>query len=93
MRNGLLGWKSLLDLPEPIRAAIDSLPKGAVSGVISSDKELSIYRLEERANERILTLEDDWQLLADKAKDIQAQKKLIELVNRWRKQVYISIRI
>jgi peptidyl-prolyl cis-trans isomerase SurA len=93
VRGGLLDWKSLLDLPPPVRAAIDSLPGGAVTGVISSDKELSIYRIEERVKERPLTLEDDWQLLADKAKDIQAQKKLIELVNRWRKQVYISIRI
>jgi peptidyl-prolyl cis-trans isomerase SurA len=91
--GGLLGWKSLLDLPPPVRAAIDSLPSGAVTGVISSDKELSIFRVEERVKERSLTLEDDWQLLADKAKDIQAQKKLIELVTRWRKQVYISIRI
>ena len=93
VRGGLLGWKSLLDLPGPVRAAIDSLQKGAISGVVNSDKELSIYRVEERVKERNLTLEDDWQLLADKAKDIQAQKKLIELVNRWRKQVYISIRI
>jgi peptidyl-prolyl cis-trans isomerase SurA len=93
IRGGLLGWKSLLDLPGPVRAAIDSLRKDAISGVVNGDKELSIYRVEERVKERGLTLEDDWQLLADKAKDIQAQKKLIELVNRWRKQVYISIRI
>jgi peptidyl-prolyl cis-trans isomerase SurA len=93
VRGGLLGWKSLIDLPGPVRAAVDSLQMGAISGVVKSDKELSIYRVEERVKERNLTLEDDWQLLADKAKDIQAQKKLIELVNRWRKQVYISIRI
>jgi peptidyl-prolyl cis-trans isomerase SurA len=93
VRSGLLGWKSLLDVPGPVRAAIDSLPTGGVTAVISNDKELSIYRVEDRAQERRLTLEDDWQLLADKAKDIQAQKKLIELVNRWRKQVYISIRL
>jgi peptidyl-prolyl cis-trans isomerase SurA len=93
VRSGLLGWKSLLDVPGPVRAAIDSLPTGGVTAVISNDKELSIYRVEDRAQERRLTLEDDWQLLADKAKDIQAQTKLIELVNRWRKQVYISIRL
>lgn len=93
VRGGSLGWKTLLDLPGQVRSAIDTLQKGSVSQVVTSDKELTVYRLDDRAKERTLTLEDDWQILADKARDIQAQKKLIELVNRWRKQVYISIRI
>jgi peptidyl-prolyl cis-trans isomerase SurA len=90
---GLIGWKTLLDLPGQVRGAIDTLQKGGISPVINDNKEMSIYRVDDRVKERALTLDDDWQLLADKAKDIQAQKKLIDLVNRWRKQVFISIRI
>lgn len=92
VRNGSLGWKSMLDVPGPVRAVIDTLKKGDLSAVVKDDKEFSIYRVKDRVSERNLTLEDDWQLLADKAKDIQAQKKLIELVGRWRNQVYINIR-
>ena len=33
-----------------------------------------------RVTERTLTLDDDWQVLADKAQDIMVQKKMIELV-------------
>jgi peptidyl-prolyl cis-trans isomerase SurA len=93
VQGGCLGWKTLLDLPSQFRSTIDTLRIGSVSPVIQSEKELTIFRVDDRVKERARTLEDDWQLLADKAKDIQAQKKLIELVNRWRKQVYISIRM
>ncbi|MBN1128136.1 MAG: peptidylprolyl isomerase [Chitinispirillaceae bacterium] len=93
VRNGRIGWKTLLELPGQVRGAIDSLQKGDVSAVINDNKEMVVYRLDDRVKERALTLDDDWQVLADKAKDIQAQKKLLELVTRWRKQVYISIKL
>ncbi|MBN1127897.1 MAG: peptidylprolyl isomerase [Chitinispirillaceae bacterium] len=93
VRGGRLGWKSLLDLPGQVRGAIDTLQKGGISAVINDTREMVLYRVDDRVAKRRLTLDDDWQLLADKAKDIQAQKKLVELVNRWRRQVYISIKI
>lgn len=92
-RDGSIGWKSLLDCSGPLRAAIDSLKTGAITTVLNDEKELCIYRVDDRRTERTLTLEDDWPLLAEKAKDIMAQKKLVELVSRWRRQVYINIRI
>jgi peptidyl-prolyl cis-trans isomerase SurA len=92
-RDGRVGWKALLDLPPELRSAIDTLGKGAITPVVAENKDLCLYRIDERVSERILTLNDDWQILAEKAKDIQAQKKLIDLVQRWRKQVYISIRM
>ena len=92
-RDGSLGWKSVLNLPAPVRAAIDTLRPGTVTPVVNDAGELSVYRIDDRASERPLTLEDDWQVLAEKAQDIMAQKKLIDLVSRWRHQVYISIRM
>jgi peptidyl-prolyl cis-trans isomerase SurA len=93
VRGGRIGWKTLLELPGQVRGAIDTLQKGDVSAIINDNKEMVIYRVDDRVKERALTLDDDWQVLADKAKDIQAQKKLLELVTRWRKQVYISINL
>ena len=93
VNKGRMGWKAVLELPAPLRAAIDTLQAGAITPVINDNKELVVFRIDDRVKARTLTLEDDWQLLADKAKDILAQKKLIDLVSRWRHQVYISVRI
>jgi peptidyl-prolyl cis-trans isomerase SurA len=91
--DGLLGWKSIIALDAPVRAAIDTLGKGAITPVVNENTGFAIYRINDRVKERTLTLEDDWQVLADKAQDIMAQKKMIDLVGRWRKQVFISIRM
>ena len=88
-----MGWSSVLELPGPLRAAVDTLLPGAITQIVTSDNELSVYRIDERAKDRPLTLEDNWQIIADKAQKIMEQKKLIELVSRWRRQVYVSVRI
>jgi parvulin-like peptidyl-prolyl isomerase len=92
-RDGCLGWKSVLDLAAPVRAAIDTLHPGSVTPVVNDVNELAIYRIDDRVNERLLTLADDWQVLTEKAQDIMAQKKLVELVSRWRHQIYINVRM
>ncbi|MBN1130725.1 MAG: peptidylprolyl isomerase [Chitinispirillaceae bacterium] len=92
-RDGRVGWFSLLDLPGPLRAAVDTLSPGYITPVVSESNEFSIYRVDDRVKERPLTLEDNWQFIAEKAQKITEQKKLIELVSRWRRQIYISIRM
>jgi peptidyl-prolyl cis-trans isomerase SurA len=93
VNKGKVGWKTLTELPPPVRSAIDTLGPGSITPVINDNKELMILRVDDRVSSRALTLEDDWALLVEKAKDIQAQKKLIDLVSRWRRQVFISVRI
>lgn len=92
-RGGLVGWKLLFDLNGPLRAAIDSLSSDSVTPVLREGKELVIYRVNGRVKERSLSLDSDWQVLADKAQDIMAQKKLRELVGRWRRLTHIDIRM
>jgi peptidyl-prolyl cis-trans isomerase SurA len=91
--DGRVGWFSLLNLPGLVRAAVDTLKPGDVTPVVSESNEFTIYRVDDRVKEWPLTLEDDWQFLADKAQKISEQKKLIELVSRWRRHIYISIRM
>jgi peptidyl-prolyl cis-trans isomerase SurA len=92
-RDGRVGWFSVIELPGPLRAAVDTLKPGDITAVISESNEFSIYRVDDRVKERPLTLEDNWQFIAEKAQKITEQKKLIELVSRWRRQIYISIRM
>jgi len=93
VRNGRVGWKSLAECSDGLKNALDTLKPGAITPVLNDGKDLTIFRVDERVQARSLTLEDDWALLAEKTRDIQAQKKLISLVARWRNQVYINIRI
>lgn len=92
-RDGRIGWYSVLDLPGQLRALVDTLKPGGITPVVNEVNELTVYRIDDRVKERPLSLEDDWQFLADKAQKIMEQKKLIELVARWRHHIYISIRM
>lgn len=93
VNNGLMKWSSILELPADIRGAIDSLPIGSISKPVHTNQTVSIYRIEKRASERILTLKDDYAILEKKASDIYAQRKMIDLVSKWRKDIYIDIRL
>lgn len=91
--NGRMKWSSILELPSAIRSAIDSLPEGAITSPVQTDKTISIYRIDKRASERTLTLEDDYLILEKKAMDIFSQKKMIALVSKWRNDIFIDKRI
>jgi peptidyl-prolyl cis-trans isomerase SurA len=91
--DGNIGWIALYDLPEAVRSVIDSLKPGEISAPIRDDNNFTLYRIEERKSQRKLTLEDDYSLLAEKTREITAQKKLFDLVKKWRREIFIEIRI
>lgn len=91
--NGRVGWVPLFSLTEAARAAIDSLPVGGIAAPLREGNEVSLYRLDDRMKNRPLTMEDDYDLLSEKAKEIVAQKKLIDLVKKWRREIYVDIRL
>jgi peptidyl-prolyl cis-trans isomerase SurA len=92
-RDGKLGWIPLYSLPEAVRSVIDSLAVGQVSLPVRDGNEFVQYRLDDRKSNRNLTLEDDFDFLAEKAKEITAQKKLLDLVKKWRHELYIDVRL
>ena len=92
-KDGKLGWMPLLSLPEAVRGVIDSLATGQVSPPLRDGNDYILYRLDDRRQNRTLTLEDDFDLLAEKAKEITAQKKLLDLVKKWRHELYVDVRL
>jgi len=90
--NGNIGWISVLELPANIKAVIDTFPSGTITKPIKEDNMMSIYRIDNRVQSRPLTLEDDYNFLSEKAKDILAQKKLIEMVKKWRQETFIQVK-
>ena len=91
--DGLMGWVALYELPETIRSVIDSLTPGEISAPLREGNDFTLYRIMDRKSQRKLTLEDDYNLLAEKTREITAQKKLLELVKKWRRDTFVDIRI
>jgi peptidyl-prolyl cis-trans isomerase SurA len=91
--NGRVGWVPLFSLTEATRTALDSLPVGGIAAPLREGNEVSLYRLDDRMKNRALTMEDDYDLLSEKAKEIMAQKKLLDLVKKWRREIYVDIRL
>jgi peptidyl-prolyl cis-trans isomerase SurA len=91
--NGRMGWVPLFSLPEGLRAVFDSLSPGGMSAPLRDGNEITLYRLDDRKKNRQLTMEDDFELLADKTREIMAQKKLLDIVRKWRREIYVDIRL
>jgi peptidyl-prolyl cis-trans isomerase SurA len=91
--KGSIGWISLLEMPANLRDAIDTLKAGMISKPVKDDNVLSIYYVDDRVEKRALSIENDFALLSEKTKDILAQKKLIDLVKRWKEDLFIDIRL
>jgi peptidyl-prolyl cis-trans isomerase SurA len=92
-RDGRLKWRQTVSLPSSLRRAVDSLEVGEITKPLREDEAVSIYRLDERAEDRRLTLEDDWSDIELIARRIYAQKQLIDLVDRWREETFVDIRL
>jgi peptidyl-prolyl cis-trans isomerase SurA len=92
-KGGRVGWVPLFSLPDQVRSALDSLKGGQMSIPLRDGNEFSLYRVADRVQNRALTLSDDYDLLAEKTKEIMAQKKLLDLVKKWRRDVYVDIRL
>ena len=92
-RNGSIGWSSLLELPAAVRIAVDTLTPGSITRIVNEENMYSIYRIDDRVKQRTLNLENDYGILSEKARDIMAQKKLIDLVSQWKQEIFIDIRL
>jgi peptidyl-prolyl cis-trans isomerase SurA len=92
-RGGDMGWVTKLQMPESYLAAFDTLAVGTVSKPVEDEEKLTIFFIKDHVEEREVNLNDDYDILAQKARDILAQKKMAELVSRWRKELFIDIRL
>jgi len=93
VRGGDMGWLTLLEMPSSVREAVQGLEAGQISATVVDGNIFSIYMVSKRADSRRLTLENDYTLIAEKARDIFAQRQLLDNVKRWREKIFIDVRI
>jgi len=91
-KNGSIGWISVLELPQNLKTVIDTFPSGTVTKPVKEENMISIYRIDNKVKSRPLTLDNDYNILAEKTKDIIAQNKIVEMVAQWRKEIYVEIK-
>ena len=92
-KKGLLPWNTIATLDDEIKNSFDTLAVGSISKVIANEKSISLYRIKAVDENRKVTLSDDWNTIAQIAKRIYEQKKMVELVAKWRKTMYIEKRL
>ncbi|MDR3012579.1 MAG: peptidylprolyl isomerase [Chitinispirillales bacterium] len=93
LRGGDMGWLTPAEMPPAMRNIVTHLESGRISTPVVEDNLFSIYMVNQRVDSRRLTLENDYTLIEAKARDITAQKLLIENVRRWRERIFIDVRI
>jgi peptidyl-prolyl cis-trans isomerase SurA len=91
--NGRVGWVQLYELPESVRSVLDSLKTDDISAPVREGEDFTLYRVDDRKAQRKLTLEDDYNLLSEKTREIAMQKKLFDLVKKWRRDVFVEERL
>ncbi|MDR2692750.1 MAG: peptidylprolyl isomerase [Chitinispirillales bacterium] len=92
-RGGDMGWLTLLEMQPSIREAVQSLEAGGISSPVADGNIFSVYMVSRRADSRRLTIESDYTLIAEKAKDIFAQQRLLDNVKKWREKIFIDVRM
>jgi len=92
-RGGSMGWLTLLEMQPAVRDAVQGLEAGQISTVLTEGNIFSIYMVAKRVDSRRLSLENDYALIAEKARDIFAQQQLLDNVKKWREKIFIDVRM
>lgn len=91
--GGSLGWFSRDQIDESYKAAVDTLPEGGITDPLLIGDSYSLFRVENRADERRVTLEEDFAQVAMLAKNWEAGQKLSAFVTKWREGILVEDRL
>src|SRR5690606_29338435 len=91
--GGDLGWFSRDSLAGVYKAVVDTLPEGAVSGPILIGDSWHIFRVDHKVRERRLSLEEDYTLISQYAREWLIGERLEGLIKTWREQMHIGNRL
>ena len=91
--GGDLGWFSLDSLAGTYRAVADTLPEGGVSAPILIGDSWHLFRVDNKADLRRLTLEEDYAVIQQFAREWLVGERLEGLIRTWREQMHVGIRL
>jgi parvulin-like peptidyl-prolyl isomerase len=91
--GGKMKWKTVATLSPSTAKAVTGLEVGDISSIVQEGNALTIYRVDDKKESRPLTLEEDWNEIAQIAQRVLAQQKLRDLVKKWRQETFIKINL
>jgi len=89
--QGDIDWQLLSALDRQVRASFPSIEAGVVGRPFRRDNTISLYRISGYNRNRQFDFESDFDEIARFASQMHAQERLLELINRWREEVFIKI--
>ena len=91
--GGDLGWFSRDSLAGAYRAVADSLPEGGVSAPVPVGDSWHLFRVDHKVSERRLSLEEDFPVISQFARDAMIGDRLEALIKTWREQMHVADRL
>jgi peptidyl-prolyl cis-trans isomerase SurA len=91
--GGDLGWFSRDSLAGNYRAVADTLSEGGVSSPVLIGDSWHLFRVDHKAAVRSLSLEEDYALISQYAREWLIGERLAALIKTWREQMHIGIRL
>jgi len=92
-RGGSFGWQERKHIEPSHSRIISSLILGEISQPEIIDGSYRIFRLDNEAQAREYNLEEDYPILENITSSYMSNKKLQSLIDQWRHEVYIEIRL
>ncbi|MDR0304198.1 MAG: peptidylprolyl isomerase [Chitinispirillales bacterium] len=90
--DGDIGWFLLSAVDNQVRDSFESIEKGAVAvRPFRKENSVYLYRISDYDKNRPMDFETDYDEISKFASQLQSQEKLIDLINRWRDNVFIKI--
>jgi peptidyl-prolyl cis-trans isomerase SurA len=90
-KGGVLGWFERGELEQRYLAVVDTLAVGQVSDPVFIDGNWHLFTVQAKEQERVMTLADDWDKLAEIARNYLNNQRLQSYMSRWRQEVFIKI--
>ncbi len=91
--GGRLGWFQKNEMEPAYVDPVANLNVGEISEPVLIDGAYHLFRLDDARQMRDLTLEEDYGKIEQMAAAQLENKKLAELIKKWRKEVHIDIRM
>jgi len=91
--GGVLGWFAMDKLKEPFKSMMEAIPEGQVGEPKLLGDAWTLFRVDKRAKNRQMNLDEDWMLLQNYAQGIVSQKKLEIFLQRWRAETNVERRM
>jgi peptidyl-prolyl cis-trans isomerase SurA len=88
--GGDLGWFSRDSLAGSYKAVVDSLPEGGVSRSVTIGENYHLFRVDRKVAERRLSLEEDFVLISQYAREWLVGQKLAALIKSWRETTHVG---